>query len=135
MALPSTRTHVAAVIAALETAGKPVGHAETPSDPGNLYYIVDPQTQLLDGPLTGDHRWARFAYQVRYIATTPEGVERLRDWARTVLLDATSYTIADRTVLDVDLEVSNNAVSRDEDLRERTMFYTADRFVLHTDPA
>lgn len=143
MAFPLERTHAEAVKTALGTVTMPgsvdtvpVEVGRTPANPGDLYYIVDPMTSLLDHSLAGDHSWARFAYHVRCFAVTWDGTLWLQDEARERLLPGPSQVLSvpDRTLVNVTIELSTS-MPQDEDARTEPLFWRADRYRIDTDPA
>jgi hypothetical protein len=132
--------HDLAVIAALETIGRPVGFAEAP--PGALAALLNgtgPDFLVLyaigggqrDGSLSDPYADFRPVYQITIIGRRPEGVRWLAGKLEPALL---GITVADRVVslvIPEDLE----GVYADRDVGPPHPYYSTPRFRLLTTPA
>lgn len=112
--------HDLAVMAALETIGRPVGFAAAPpgalegvrSRDGEDYIVLYPISGLRDGSLADDND-VELVYQTTIVGQAPEGVRWLIDQIESALA---GVTIAGRSVLKVSAD-DIGAVRPDEDVQ------------------
>lgn len=129
--------HDLAVIAALETIGKPVGFAEAPDGAleavqgrsGPDYMVLYPLNTVSDGSLGDPNTDVDLVYQVTCVGRLAAGVRWLMDRIEPALW---SVSIPDRAVFD--LEVDAGTIRADQDLSP-TVFLATPRITLSTVPA
>lgn len=130
--------HDLAVIARLETLGKPVGFAEAPAGAlegvrlrtGPDYMILWPLNSLRDGTLADPFRDIELVYQVTCVGRTANGVRWLISRIETALLGA---TITGRTITQV-IPEDGGQVRTDDDIVPN-VFLATPRFRLSTVPS
>lgn len=120
--------HDLAVIAALESIGKPVGFAEAP--PGALegvqqksgpdYMILYPLNSTRDGGLGDSWSEAEFVYQVTCVGRAASGVRYLTGLIESALQ---GVTVAGRAIVRVAVE-DDGSVRPDEDVDPPVMIAT-----------
>lgn len=131
--------HDLAVVAALETIGKPVGFAQAPAGvlgtngvPTEDYLVLYPiGGGQRDGTLNDPYDEAGFVYQTTVVGRMPEGVRWLTGQIEEALL---GVTVAGRVISQVipeDLE----GVFADRDVGPPHPFYSTPRWRLRSVPA
>lgn len=147
--LPSQRTHIAAVIACLDThftglgatvdiedshnpRGSSDGWAGTPgqSDYRPVVVVYD-IGGTLDGPIAGQEEDVALRIQLTCVGARPDQARWAADEATEALV-TTTITIADRTVTYVRPD-GPDTVRRDDDIAP-PLFYLTPRFTLSTTP-
>lgn len=129
--------HDLAVIAALETIGKPVGFAAAPTGAlegvqngtGPDYMILWPLNTVRDGNLGDPYPDAELIYQITCVGRLAAGVRWLVDQVEPALL---TVAVAGRAVTQVRPE-DDSGVRRDDDV-EPAVFLATPRYRLSTVP-
>lgn len=133
--VPASLTFSDAVLEALRQGlDRPVGDAQKPDGATAPYLVVYPGGDpALDGSLADPHADADHTVQITGVGLDRAGAEDVRDLARALLLDRSTLSIEDRTVISTEL-LTGQPVRRDDDVSP-PLFYAVDVIRITTTPA
>jgi hypothetical protein len=133
-------THLEAVLGALSNP-VPIQIGERPKKAGDPQFADAPYVVigitsggLLDGPLSNTQADADYRIWIACYGNTATEAYTLRDIVQAEMMDKSNFTIPNRVIRDIRMDVPTGGAFRDDDV-QTPLFYTREIYVLRTTPA